>query len=104
MYNDAREVNDMLAYVNKKASTFRKADGTLMAEVGRVAMLDSIIAEAIVINAGLLAQLKAAVATLRGSAAKDDEMHITLGEKIVEKGEDYIESEKQGWALLLRLE
>ena len=36
MYNDAREVNDMLTYVNKKASTFRKADGTLMAEVGRV--------------------------------------------------------------------
>ncbi|CAN0441596.1 unnamed protein product, partial [Phaeothamnion confervicola] len=68
-YQGAREVKDMLKFVNERAGTLRTATGALQPEFGRVAALDAVVSGGGFsgeMTTALLADVKAAAAKLEG--------------------------------------
>jgi protein disulfide-isomerase A6 len=93
-YNEARELEDLVKFINTNAGTFRNADGSLTSSAGRVAELDSIIQEASgSFNNDFLSKITAAVSLLEGKEAVFGKLYISASSKIVSKGVGYVETE-----------
>jgi len=92
-YDKAREIEDMVSFINEKAGTQRNADGSLTSDAGRVGALDDLIGAASAIDASFVATITAAAASLTGKDALLGKNYVTIAQKIVEKGADYVEKE-----------
>lgn len=94
-YESARELEDMVEFVNAQAGTERAPDGGLKASAGRLAVLDELIAAAhYVVDEALLSSLKAAAQDISESkAAKKAAAYVAAAEKVLAKGADYVEKE-----------
>lgn len=68
-YSGAREVEDLVSFVNSKAGTSRTPDGNLLPTAGRVAVLDAIVEAAAKYDDSFVASLKEAAAALTGKEA-----------------------------------
>ena len=92
-YDQAREVDAMVSYINDKAGTKRMPDGSLSADAGRVMGLEDIIGAATTYDAAFVATLKAAAASLTGEDAKHALQYVAAAEKILLKGTGYLDTE-----------
>lgn len=92
-YDQARELDAMVAFINEKAGTKRNPDGTLSADAGRVLGLEDIIGAAAAFDAAFVGTLKAAAASLTGEDAKHAMQYVAVAEKIVAKGLGYLDTE-----------
>lgn len=92
-YEQARDLESMVKFINEKAGTMRNPDGSLMPEAGRVPALEDLISAAEAFDAKLVETLKAAVSSLSGTEAKYGSQYVATAEKIVAKGEEYVAKE-----------
>lgn len=93
-YEGERTAEGMLGFINSKAGTSRRLDGSLAPEAGRVAALDEILANAnFAVTADVLAALKAAASSLSGKEAKAAELYLAVADKVHTKGADYVAKE-----------
>jgi len=93
-YNEARELDDLVKFINTQAGTTRNSDGSLTAEAGRIASLDAVIAEAGgVFDAGFLDKLTSATKALEGKEAAFGKLYASASAKVVAKGIGYVETE-----------
>lgn len=89
-----RDLDGLVKFVNEYAGTSRNSDGSMSEAAGRVAALDEVISGASV-DAALVSKIKEVAKGLEGKAAEDAALYITLAEKILDKGKEYIESESR---------
>lgn len=93
-YEGPRTAEGMLEFLNSKAGTERRLDGTLGASAGRVAALDAIISNAgFSVSADVVSQIKATAASLEGKEAKNGKVYVAVAEKVAAKGADYVSKE-----------
>jgi protein disulfide-isomerase A6 len=90
-YEEARELEAMVGFVNKKTGTMRLPDGGLMPTAGRVEALDGVIKGAgYKVDAVLVEALKIAIELLTGSELVKAAAYVTAAEKILAKGDAYL--------------
>ena len=93
-YDGPRDLEGLVKFVNEKAGTQRKADGSLAPTAGRVAALDAAaMALGKAPSAAALATLREAVAALSGAEAEAGAAYVKAGEKVLAKGAEYIAKE-----------
>lgn len=92
-YENARELDAMVAFINENAGTKRKPDGTLAEDAGRVMALEDIIGAANTYDASFISMLKAAADSLSGDEAKYALQYVAVANKIVAKGVEYLDTE-----------
>ena len=92
-YEQARELEAMVAFINEKAGTKRNADGTLSDDAGRVMALEDVIGAATTYDASFVAMLKAAAASLTGAEATHAQQYVAVAEKVLAKGSEYLDKE-----------
>jgi len=86
-YEEARELESMVKYINTKAGTQRKPDGSLLPTAGRVDALDEILKAAnYVVDGSLITALKTAVSDLADKASIDGQAYVKAAEKVLAKG------------------
>lgn len=95
-YNEARELDAMVNFINLKAGTHRTADGKLLPSAGRVKALDAILSAAsFAVSSAVVDQIKSAAASLEGKAVAFGKLYVSFAEKVAAKGADYVEKELQ---------
>lgn len=103
-YNEGREVDDFVKFINNRAQTKRTAAGTLSAEAGRIPALDAIVAGAASKDAAALdalrPQLEEAVKALPEAEAKSGKLYLKVLDVLKDKS-DFINTEKQRLAKML---
>jgi len=93
-YDEARELEAMVGFLNTKAGTQRLPDGNLLPTAGRVEALDELVKVAdYKVDAGLVATLKTAVEALTDKTAVLGKAYVSVAEKILAKGDAYLEKE-----------
>jgi len=93
-YEGARELEDLVEFINEKAGTFRTSDGKLKPEGGRVPALDDLVKGKLAsIDASTLEQAEAIVADLEGTEKENGAHYVKAIKKILEKGTDYVTKE-----------
>lgn len=94
-YEGARELEDMVSFINEKAGTEREINGDLKATAGRVETLDAVIAAAgHVIDESLLSSLQSTVSSLSNDQAEKGAAYISALTKALAKGgKAYVEKE-----------
>lgn len=92
-YQGARELEDLVSFINEKAGTQRNADGSLKPTAGRVEELDAVITAAAAFDAAFLATLTEAAAGLTGKSAASGKLYLNAAAKVVAKGADYVTKE-----------
>lgn len=93
-YQQARELEAMVDFINEKTGLERLSNGDLKPTAGRVEELDSIITKTKAFDKSLVEQLTTAVNSLTESnTAKYGKLYLSFAAKIVEKGADYVEKE-----------
>ena len=94
-YEGARELSDLVNYINEQTGTEREIDGSLKASAGRVSALDEIIQAAeFVLDAKLLADLSTAVNGLTGDELMKGQSYLSAAQKILAKGDvGYVQKE-----------
>lgn len=93
-YNEARELDALVSFINRKVGTQRSADGSLLPSAGRVSALDEVLSSAnFAVDASVVDKLKSAAATLQGKAVAAGKLYVSFAEKIVAKGAEYVEKE-----------
>jgi len=93
-YTGAREVEDLVSFVNENAGTSRNIDGTLTSSAGRVALLDEVISNANHnFDESFLSSLETAVSGISGKDAAFGKLYVNAASKIVSKGIDYVQTE-----------
>jgi len=86
-YEEARELDSLVEFINSKAGTQRNADGSLLPSAGRVDALDEIIKEASFgVTEAVVAALKAATEALTGKAAAQGKEYLSTAQKVLTKG------------------
>jgi protein disulfide-isomerase-like protein len=94
-YEGARELENLVDFINEHAGTERNVDGTLKDTAGRVTELDEIISLAKYnTDSGLVSSLQAAVKGLVGDDAQKGNVYVATAEKVKSKGgSDYVQKE-----------
>lgn len=84
-YEEAREVEAMVDYINSKVGTQRGPDGSLEGTAGRVEALDALISAAdFQVTDGLLASLQEAITA--GGAGQAGADYLATAKKVLAKG------------------
>ncbi len=98
-YEGAREVDDMVAFMNTAAGTYRNNDGSLQPEAGRVADLDAIISEFAATGKtaddSLVSKLETGLAALSDEVKKQSKSYVSTAKKIVGQGIEYVSKERK---------
>jgi protein disulfide-isomerase A6 len=92
-YERVRELEAMVDFINDKAGTKRNPDGSLAADAGRVMALEDVIGATSMYDAKFLDMLKAAAASLSGSEATHAQQYVAVAEKVLAKGDEYLDKE-----------
>lgn len=93
-YNEAREVEALVAFINRKTGTQRAADGSLLPSAGRLAALDAILSQAnFVVTSAVEKQLSEAAAQVSDASKQAAKLYLSFANKIVSKGAAYVEKE-----------
>ncbi len=94
-YEGARELSDLVNYINEQTGTERETDGSLKASAGRVSVLDEIIQAAeFVLDGKLVAELSSAVNGLIGDEVVKGQAYLSAAQKILAKGDvAYVQKE-----------
>ena len=92
-YEGGRDLNDFVVFLNQKAGTYRKADGSLSEEAGRIESLDTIIKSASQFDKTALDNIKLSASTITGESSSNAKIYLAIVEKILDKGVDYISTE-----------
>ena len=89
-YEGARELPELVSYMNEIAGTYRLADGSLALNAGVVEALNEVITESDTYDEAFVTRMTEAAAELPQSTVK---YYISFARKIVDKGPEYIEKE-----------
>ena len=92
-FQEAREVETMVNFVNTHAGTARSADGNLLPTAGRLAELDELIAAAEKIDEAFVASLKEVASRLAGAAADYGKIYVSTAGKVAAKGAEFVAKE-----------
>ena len=92
-YGGGREVSDFVEFLNGRAGTHRKEDGSLTDDAGRVPALDKLVSGATV-DGSLVDKLTAEVEKLSGDAAVFGKRYVKAANRIIAKGAGYVAKEK----------
>ena len=94
-YDGARELDDMVNFINTNAGTLRMADGGLLPDAGRIADIDKFITFNANIDATTVKNIKDIVAGLSDKAAENGKLYVAIAEKVLAKGNEYVAKEIQ---------
>ena len=94
-YDGARELDDMVTFINTNAGTLRTADGGLLPEAGRIADIDKLITFNANIDAKTVQSIKDIVGRLTGRATDHGKLYVATAEKVLAKGNGYVAKEIQ---------
>lgn len=89
-YEGARELPELVNYVNEIAGTYRLPDGTLALNAGLVEALNDVISETEVYDDAFVSRLTEASKELEQATVKH---YLSFANKITTKGTEYIEKE-----------
>lgn len=89
-YEGAREVPELVSYMNEIAGTYRLPDGSLAVNAGLVEVLNEVIQETETYDAAFVERISAVAADLEQPTVK---YYVSFANKIVTKGMDYIDNE-----------
>lgn len=89
-YNNARELPNLVDFINENAGTARLPNGELSPLAGSVEVLDELIAEASAFDEAFVTKMEALVKELDQPTA---EIYLSFAKKIAAKGTSYIETE-----------
>lgn len=95
-YPGGRSAADFMDFINEKAGTFRKLDGSLLPIAGRVSKLDEIAKKYIEKGAdkkALAEEAKAVAADLTGQDKTNADQYFKIMAKVDEKGDEYVAKE-----------
>jgi len=94
-FEGARELKDLVAYVNEKAGTSRDTHGKLGESAGRVASLDAIAAKFVDASnkADLVKQAETEAAKLTGADKQNAKYYVKIMTLIQSKGKGFLVSE-----------
>ena len=93
-YKEARDLESLVAFVNKHAGTARKADGSLEKSYGRIAEVDELLAKAQGFSEELQKEVQAMLERTEAEVAESKRIYNSILKKISEKGEKYIQDER----------
>ncbi|KAL4370257.1 hypothetical protein S83_018368 [Arachis hypogaea] len=99
VYEGARNLDDIVSYINEKCGTNRDGQGRLTSKAGIVASLDKLVKK--FVNAGdndkkaIYSQLEEEVEDLEGSDARYGKLYLKLAKNCMEKGKEYAKNEVQ---------
>jgi len=94
-YDQGRDVQTFIDFINHQSGTFRESDGTLNDQAGTIKNLDNL-AEQYVSSSdrsGLLKEAEKVVSGLSESDQKNGKIYVKVMENIQSKGNDYVQSE-----------
>lgn len=94
-YSGPRELEMLIAFVNKHARTARLADGSLKADYGRIAEVDELLEQLQDYSAESIEKVKKALESAEAKIEGSKKVYRSILKKIAEKGPDYIEEERQ---------
>jgi len=98
-YEGARELNDLVNFINGKTGSKRTADGKLDASAGRVGSLDEFASQFVSADKAqqnsLLKKSEDVAKGLTGDDSTSGKIYTKIMQSIIEKGADYISSESQ---------
>lgn len=89
-YEGARELPELVAYMNEIAGTQRLADGSLAVTAGLVEVLNEVIQQAPALDEAFLAAMTAAAADLDQATVK---YYVSFAAKVVAQGQAYVQKE-----------
>ena len=89
-YEGARELPELIDYMNEIAGTSRMVDGSLAPNAGHVEALNEVIAESNIYDEAFVARMTETAADLEQVTVKH---YLSFARKIVDKGEEYIDKE-----------
>eukprot|EP00604_Paraphysomonas_vestita_P002537 CAMPEP_0174818770 /NCGR_PEP_ID=MMETSP1107-20130205/1627_1 /TAXON_ID=36770 /ORGANISM="Paraphysomonas vestita, Strain GFlagA" /LENGTH=312 /DNA_ID=CAMNT_0016031107 /DNA_START=182 /DNA_END=1121 /DNA_ORIENTATION=+ len=89
-YQGAREVPNLVEFVNEHAGTYRLPNGELSAEAGSIEVLDNLIIAAPEFNEAFYTTLAAAASELDQPTK---ETYLSFAKKIAQKGSSYVATE-----------
>jgi len=93
-YEGPRELNDFVAFINRKAGTNRGVDGRLDSSAGRHTELDAIVSTFLSGNQKeLLVKAEDLVKSLTDDALESGKMYVKYMTTIIAKGKDFVETE-----------
>ena len=95
-YSGGRAVSDFLSFIKDKTGIVRTEDGFLGAEAGRVKELDEIAAQFLAAE-----DKEALLAKVKDSEEKTAKIYEKIMEKIIKKGNEFVEKEKARIAAML---
>jgi len=95
LFEGARDLDALVAYVNEKAGTERDNQGRLGKTAGRIAALDEIAAKFADNSnkAGLIKEAEAQVAKLTGVEKENAQYYIKIMNVVQKKGKDFLSAE-----------
>ncbi|KAG5180837.1 disulfide-isomerase precursor-like protein [Tribonema minus] len=91
-YDGAREVADLLRFVNERAGTERNEKGELGKGEGRLAVMDAVLAGRS-IDAAVVAELETTAEGLQGASKRNADLYVRAARKVLEKGPEYLSKE-----------
>lgn len=93
-YNSGRDLASLIEFINEKTGLQRLEDGSLSPTAGKVKVLDDIIKQQNYnIDATTITSLKSVTETLVGKELESGKKYISIAEKVLNKGKDYIANE-----------
>jgi protein disulfide-isomerase-like protein len=93
-YEQGRSLGDFVEFINEKAGTERLENGQLLPTAGKVTALDEVISAAgYKVDNSMVEALKSAITALEGTDASKGKLYVTVAEKILAKGNDYVKNE-----------
>lgn len=96
-YDEGRDLDAFVEFINKKAGTNRDRDGKLNSEAGKVSSLDELVKEFLKAaeneRASILAKLEEESGKLSGRAESYGKIYVKSAKKVLEKGADYAKNE-----------
>jgi len=105
-YDGPRELNDFVTFINGKTGSKRTAEGKLDATAGRIAALDEYAAKFLggnkIEQGSWFTKAESLVAGLKGEEAAAGKIYSKIMASILEKGNDFVNSETQRVSKLLQ--
>jgi len=94
-YEQGRDVNSFISFLNDKTGTKRKSDGRLEDSAGRISSLDEIATKFVASGdkAALIQEGEKAVKALSGDEEKNGKFYVKYMETIKERGNNFVADE-----------
>ena len=94
-YSSGRTGQDLVNFMNEKAATHRTVEGGLTNQAGRVEAIDVVLTDSGDVTNDVVEKAEKILEGLKGDALKHGNLYLKAMKKVLQKGNEYVESEIQ---------